>query len=102
MKGYLTTITMAMLSLSLSSCFFKKSGKAKGLPDDGQLHGVAPSAKQNMRPPLGMVYIPPGAFHMGPSDEDISFSYTNRNRTVSMPGFGWMLRNSPITSTDSL
>lgn len=89
MKGYLTTITMAMLSLSLSSCFFKKSGKAKGLPDDGQLHGVAPSAKQNMRPPLGMVYIPPGAFHMGPSDEDISFSYTNRNRTVSMPGF-WM------------
>jgi gliding motility-associated lipoprotein GldK len=89
MKGYLTTITMAMLSLCLSSCFFKKGGKAKGMPDDGQLHGVAPTAKQNMRPPLGMVFIPPGAFHMGPSDEDISFSYTNRNRTVSMPGF-WM------------
>ncbi len=89
MKGYLTTIIVAMLSLSLSSCFFKKGGKAKGLPDDGQLHGVTPTAKQNMRPPLGMVYIQPGAFHMGPSDEDISFNYTNRNRTVSMPGF-WM------------
>ncbi|MBL0884478.1 MAG: SUMF1/EgtB/PvdO family nonheme iron enzyme, partial [Chitinophagaceae bacterium] len=36
-----------------------------------------------------MVYIPPGTFHMGPSDEDISFNYTNRNRSMSIPGF-WM------------
>jgi len=88
MKGYLTTITLAFFTLSLTSCFFGKN-KGKGLPDDGQLHGVAPTARQNMESPKTMVYIPPGTFHMGPSDEDVSFNYSNRNRNVSIPGF-WM------------
>ena len=89
MKGYLTTITLAAVTLSMSSCFLKKGNKSKGLPDDGQLHGVAPVAKPSMNTPRNMVYVPPGTFHMGPSDEDISFNYTNRNRQVSIPGF-WM------------
>jgi hypothetical protein len=88
MKGYLTTITLAFFTLSLSSCFFGKN-KGKGVPDDGQLHGVAPLAKQSMLTPRTMVYVPPGTFHMGPSDEDVSFNYSNRNRNVSIPGF-WM------------
>ena len=88
MKGYLTTITLAFFTLSLTSCFFGKN-KVKGVPDDGQLHGVAPSAKQSMLTPKTMVYVPPGTFHMGPSDEDVSFNYSNRNRMVSIPGF-WM------------
>jgi gliding motility-associated lipoprotein GldK len=90
MKGHLTTIALvASASLCLTSCFFKKGGKGKALPDDGQLHGVAPTARPSMSTPFGMVYIPPGTFHMGPSDEDISYNYTTRNRQVSMPGF-WM------------
>jgi len=36
-----------------------------------------------------MVYIPPGTFHMGPSDEDVNFAYTARNRQTSISGF-WM------------
>ena len=88
MKGYLTTITLALFTLSLTSCFFGKN-KGKGVPDDGQLHGVAPLAKQSMLTPRTMVYVPPGTFHMGPSDEDVSFNYSNRNRNVSIPGF-WM------------
>jgi gliding motility-associated lipoprotein GldK len=36
-----------------------------------------------------MVYIPAGTFHMGPSDEDISASYTSKNKQVSMNDF-WM------------
>jgi gliding motility-associated lipoprotein GldK len=59
------------------------------LPDDGQLRGITPVAKPNMDRPVGMVYVPPGTFHLGPSDEDISFSYVTRNRQVSIPGF-WM------------
>ena len=98
MKGYRTTITVVIMSVSLVSCFLKKGGKAKGLPDDGQLHGVAPTAKQSMNPPRNMVYIPPGTFHMGPSDEDISYNYTTRNRQVSMPGF-WM-DATEITNND--
>ena len=87
MKGYLTTISIVVFSLTLSSCF--KLKKAKGLPDDGQLHGVAPTSRASMGTPLNMVFIPPGTFHMGPSDEDISYNYITRNRQVSIPGF-WM------------
>ncbi|HEY1017649.1 MAG TPA: SUMF1/EgtB/PvdO family nonheme iron enzyme [Sediminibacterium sp.] len=89
MKGYLSKIVLIAFCLSLGSCFLKKNAKSKGLPDDGQLHGVAPTANKSMNPPRNMVYIPPGTFHMGPSDEDISFNYTSRNRQVSIPGF-WM------------
>jgi gliding motility-associated lipoprotein GldK len=36
-----------------------------------------------------MIYVPQGTFHMGPSDEDISYSFTARNRQISINGF-WM------------
>jgi|GEM_PF-2675901 len=65
----------------------KKS--SKGLPNDGQLHGVAPGNKYNMTKPPGMVYVPPGTFHMGPSDEDVNYAFTARNKQVSINGF-WM------------
>jgi sulfatase modifying factor 1 len=89
MKGYLRNIALGAFCLSLGSCFLKKSGKGSRLPDDGQLHGVAPTAFKSMNPPRNMVYVPPGTFHLGPSDEDISYNNTTRNRQVSIPGF-WM------------
>ena len=64
-----------------------KSGKA--LPNDGQLHGVSPDARWTPTRPPGMVYVPAGTFHMGPSDEDVNYSYTARNKSVSISGF-WM------------
>ena len=96
MKGYLTTVCVIVFSVSLVSCF--KKGKSKGLPDDGQLHGVAATSRPSMGAPLNMVFIPPGTFHMGPSDEDISYNYTTRNRQVSIPGF-WMDKTE-ITNND--
>ncbi len=39
--------------------------------------------------PPGMVYIPQGTFHMGPSDEDPAYAFSARNRSVSISGF-WM------------
>src|SRR3984885_13294387 len=90
---------MKMKNLSILTAFFalflmagcKLGGKSnKGmLPDDGQLHGVAPASSYNLAKPLGMVYIPPGTFHMGPSDEDVNFAFTARNRQTSISGF-WM------------
>ena len=74
-------------ALLLTSC--GKFGKSKGLPNDGQLHGVAPSGKYILPKPPGMVYIPPGTFHMGPSDEDVNYAFTARNMQVSINGF-WM------------
>jgi formylglycine-generating enzyme len=81
-------ISIAVLAMFiLAGC--GKSGKSKGLPNDGQVHGVAPSSRYNLPKPPGMVYIPPGTFHMGPSDEDINYAFTARNKQVSISGF-WM------------
>jgi sulfatase modifying factor 1 len=82
----LLVIIAVLAVVTFSSC---KSNQSAGLPNDGQLHGVAPSKTWLQVRPPGMVYIPPGTFHMGPSDEDINYSYTARNKSVSISGF-WM------------
>ncbi len=81
--------TLLLVSLLAASCGKLGKSKSKGLPDDGQLHGVAPGAASDMTKPPGMVYVPQGTFHMGPSDEDVSYSFTARNRQISINGF-WM------------
>ena len=74
----------------LSSCkMLGKNKKGKALPSDGQLYGVEPSRNWSLPKPPGMIYIPPGTFHMGPSDEDMNFAYTARNKQVSINSF-WM------------
>lgn len=66
-----------------------KSSKSSAI-QDGQLHGMGISSGKYVTPkPFGMVYIPSGTFHMGPSDEDISYAFTARNKQVSINGF-WM------------
>jgi len=88
MKNLSILSSSAVILILAAGC--GKIGKShKGLPDDGQLHGVAPASKYNLSKPPGMVYIPPGTFHMGPSDEDVNYAYTARNRQVSISGF-WM------------
>lgn len=86
MKNLPTLMALAALSI-VAGC--GKSGKTRGLPNDGQLHGVAPASKYNLTKPPGMIYIPPGTFHMGPSDEDVNYAYTARNKQISINGF-WM------------
>ena len=84
----LSTLAVVGIILSASSC--KLLGKKKsGGNDNGQLIGVAPGQKSNLTRPPGMVYVPPGTFHMGPSDEDINYAFTARNKQVSISGF-WM------------
>jgi len=57
---YLNLVATAILSVMLSSCgiFGKKNSKGSVLPNDGQVHGVAPGAKYALPKPPGMVYIP--------------------------------------------
>lgn len=86
----LSILAVAAVILSGSSCkLLGKNKSGNSLPNDGQLHGVAPGAKSNLTRPPGMVYVPPGTFHMGPSDEDINYAFTARNKQVSISGF-WM------------
>jgi gliding motility-associated lipoprotein GldK len=91
MRNLLLNLGMLMLmSILAASC--GKLGKSKSksaLPADGQLHGVSMGSKYSLPKPPGMIYVPQGTFHMGPSDEDISHSFTARNRQISINGF-WM------------
>src|ERR1700709_173667 len=90
MKNGSVIIVAAMAIASMSGCkMLGKNKKGKDLPNDGQLYGVAPGKSWTLPKPPGMVYIPPGTFHMGPSDEDVNYAYTARNKQVSISGF-WM------------
>ena len=76
--------TFFILAVSAAATFGCSKGKSKSaLPDNGQLVGVAPASRVSMDKPKGMVYVPAGTFHMGPSDEDVNFNYTSRNKQVS-------------------
>lgn len=82
-------VMLGCIAISLTGCGKFGKSKTKGLPNDGQVHGVAPAGKYTLPKPPGMVYIPPGTFHMGPSDEDVNYAFTARNRQISINGF-WM------------
>ena len=83
-------VAFVAIASTSSSCKMLKGKKNSGpMHNDGQLHGVAPAARWNNTKPFGMVYVPPGVFHMGPSDEDVNYAYTARNKSVSISGF-WM------------
>ena len=87
-KYFFNVVAVIGAIIIVSSCHFGKS-KSQGLKNDGQLHGIALQKTRAFPKPPGMVYIPPGTFHMGPSDEDINYSMTSRNKQVSISGF-WM------------
>jgi formylglycine-generating enzyme len=83
-------LAAAAITTGSSSCkMLGGKSKSSSLPNDGQLHGVAPGKRFSMGKPPGMVYINPGTFHMGPSDEDVTYALTARNKSVSISGF-WM------------
>ncbi len=79
---------LAVVFLAFAAVSCKSKGGSSSI-NDGQLHGVAPGSKYNGTKPPGMIYVPAGTFHMGPSDEDANFAYTARNKQVSISGF-WM------------
>ena len=91
LKNLYLTVISATCMLLMAGCGIlgKKDGKGGSLPNDGQVHGVVPSGKYTLPKPPGMVYIPQGTFHMGPSDEDPAYAFSARNRSVSISGF-WM------------
>ncbi len=89
-KNYYSTLLVLAATYLLAGCgVLGKKDKGNSLANDGQLHGVAPGIKYVLPKPPGMVYIPQGTFHMGPSDEDPAYAFSARNRSVSISGF-WM------------
>ena len=90
MKNQYYTLAALATTVFLASCgTLGKKDKGGALPNDGQLHGIAPGSKYILPKPPGMVFIPQGTFHMGPSDEDPAYAFSARNRSISISGF-WM------------
>lgn len=83
----LNLLGVLILALAIQSC--NKAGTSTTTVGDGQLHGATLASKYIMPKPPGMIYVPSGTFHMGPSDEDISYAFTARNKQTSIMGF-WM------------
>lgn len=83
----LSLLSVAALSVFVMGCGKSKSSKSP--LGDGQLRGAVYGAPPGLTKPFGMVQIPQGTFHMGPSDEDVNYAFTARNRQISINGF-WM------------
>jgi formylglycine-generating enzyme len=79
---------MAMVPLILlQGCgLFGKKNK-NGADDRGELVGAPdrPGWKQVI--PYGMVFVPPGVFHMGQADEDVPQTKVNQNKQISIGAF---------------
>jgi formylglycine-generating enzyme len=59
----------------------------KGTGHHGELTGVQDRPTWDQYQPMGMVYIPPGSFHMGQSDQDVPYSQIAHNRQITISAF---------------
>ena len=53
----------------------------------GELLGVQGRLPWFQPDPYGMLYLPMGAYHMGPSDQDVPYSQTAAAKPVSVQAF---------------
>ncbi|MEM1214410.1 MAG: SUMF1/EgtB/PvdO family nonheme iron enzyme, partial [Bacteroidota bacterium] len=60
---------------------------ACGSSDNGELTGVFDRPTWKGINPFGMVYVPSGTFHIGPSDQDVANTYVQRQKQISISGF---------------
>lgn len=75
----LLVIIAIIISVVLCGCSYSGNGELTGV-----------DRKSWYTPdPYGMLFIPPGTYQMGPSDQDVSFAMTAQSKTVTIQGF-WM------------
>lgn len=66
--------------------------------DNGQLTGVLERPLWKPIQPYGMVYIPSGSLHIGPSDQDVNHALVQRPKQVSIQGF--FMDDTEITNNE--
>ncbi len=71
------------LALFLGGCGFSGSKTGK----NGELTGVMNRPAWDNPIPYGMVYIPPGSFHMGQNDQDVNYSMNARNKQITISAY---------------
>ncbi len=70
--------------LSFLAVIFSCGG---GGGDTGQLIGSLDRPTWKGINPFGMVYIPSGTLHIGPGDQDVSNTFVQRSKSISINGF---------------
>lgn len=73
-----TSLALLVLATYLTSCGTKETGQLVGAPDRPNWKGINP---------FGMVYVPSGTLHIGPSDQDITNTFVQRSKSISIQGF---------------
>ena len=75
---------IAVLAIFSTGCGLFGGG---GTGNHGELTGVMKRPEWDQYQPLGMVYIPPGSFHMGQNDQDVPYSQISHNRQITISAF---------------
>jgi gliding motility-associated lipoprotein GldK len=85
------------LSVIISMMVAVLAGCSSG--DNGQLVGSQKRPEWNSSVvPYGMVYIPSGTFHTGPSDQDVNYSLISKSKALSIVGF--FMDDTEITNNE--
>jgi len=71
-------LVLVLLTTIIASCGTKQNGQLIGVLERPVWKGINP---------YGMVYIPSGTLHIGPSDQDVSRTFIQRPKTISIQGF---------------
>jgi sulfatase modifying factor 1 len=69
-----------------------------GTSNSGQLIGSLNRPKWQAINPYGMVYVPSGTLHIGPSDQDVNNAFTARTKSISIQGF--FMDDTEITNNE--
>jgi sulfatase modifying factor 1 len=78
MKKILKFLLVLTVLVVVSSCGTRQNGQLIGVTERPSWQGINP---------YGMVYVPSGTLHIGPSDQDVANTFVQRTKTISIQGF---------------
>ncbi len=77
-KLFKTSLALFCVALIVSACGTGQTGQLVGIDNRPSWKGINP---------FGMVYIPSGTLHIGPSDQDVANTMVQRQKSISISGF---------------
>jgi gliding motility-associated lipoprotein GldK len=78
MKKLFKFLLLLTILAVVTSCGTRQNGQLIGVMDRPSWQGINP---------YGMVYVPSGTLHIGPSDQDVANTFVQRSKTISIQGF---------------
>lgn len=89
MKSLLGFTLFVFVAILISSCGRQESGQLTGVLNRPAWAGINP---------FGMVYVPSGTLTIGQSDQDVFYTYNQRQKNISISGF--FMDDTEITNNE--